>query len=182
MENAVDALKIAFAIFVFVIALSLAMSTIGRARATSDVVFHVNDKTEFMDYVTEEDVNTEDRIVGMETIIPTIHRYAKEQFAVSIFDTDGNPIVRYDLWTEGIMPNWNLVLKNLTKEDSKKDTGLTATYLEVQNRLGRIQDIVNVTLNKGRNENFDVKSTINQYYSVVSGNKDITYRSTLDWR
>lgn len=163
MENAVDALKIAFGIIVFVIALTLAISVIGQARATSDVVFRANDKTEFYEYVTEADVNAEERIVGIETIIPTIHRYAKEQFAVTIFDNNGNLIVRYDLWAEGIMPDWNQVIKNKDKENSMEKQ----TYDEVNNRLARIQEVANETLNISGKE-FNIEKIIASLYKVDS--------------
>ena len=52
MENAVDAIKIAFALLVFAIAIALAFSVIGQARIASDAVFISNDKTEFYDYAT----------------------------------------------------------------------------------------------------------------------------------
>lgn len=169
MENAVDGLKIAFSVFVFAIALSLAISVIGQVRATSDVVFHVNDKTEFYEYVTPENgENAEDRIVGMETIIPTIHRYAKEQFAVTIFDNQGNPIVRYDLWTEGIIPNWDQIVKNKTNASEKQN------YDYVSERFQRIQKIVNNTV-AIHNKDFDIEKIITSLYKVDSEkNKTIT--------
>ena len=65
MENAVDALKIAFAVFVFAIAAVLTFSIVGQARATSDIVLTMNDKTSYYDYVNETETNAEgkDRIV-----------------------------------------------------------------------------------------------------------------------
>lgn len=162
MENVVDALKIAFSVLVFVIAIALAVSVIGQARVTSDIVFFFNDKTEFYDYATIENIeNTEDRIVGMDTILPTIHRYAKEQFAVTIYNSDGTPIVRYDLWTENFMPNWNQTLKNRNRgiEDDIK------TYNQLQDRLQRVQNVVNSTLNI--NKAFDM-GWINTLYRVSS--------------
>ena len=97
MENAVDALKIAFAVFVFVIALALALAVIGQVRTTSDVVLALGDKTNAYEYVevNENNANNEDRIVGFETILPTIYRYPSEQYAVTILDENGNPIFVY---------------------------------------------------------------------------------------
>ena len=162
MENAIDGIKIAFGLLVFVLALTLAISVVGQARATSEVVFHSNDKTEFYQYATHENIaNTKDRIVGIENVIPTIHRYAKEQFAVTIFDKLGNPIVRYDLWTEGFMSNWNQILKNKDKKDSEKQV-----YEDVQNRLQIIQNTVNKTVNTNRKVN--VEDDIEKLYKVES--------------
>lgn len=168
MENAVDALKLAFGIFAFILALAIAISVIGQARATSDVIFHMNDKTEFYDYVEYGDVNAEDRVVGINTIIPTIHRYAKEQFAVSIYNEKGEPIARYDLWTEGFMSNWDEILRD--KEGNNKEA-----YNQIKERLVSIQKIVNKTVEKygGKSSNFSdadedkmVKEMIKRFYTV----------------
>lgn len=171
MENAIDAMKITFSIFVFVLALALTVSVVGQARATSEVVFHSNDKTEFYQYITNENIaNTKDRVVGIETVIPTIHRYAKEQFAVTIFDRQGNPIVRYDLWTEGFMSNWNQILKNKDKQDSTEKE----SYEEVSNRLKVVQQQAYKTLNIPEKE-FDVEKMIRDLYTVKSyANSSIT--------
>lgn len=138
MENAVDALKIAFAVFIFVIALALAFSVVGQARATSDVVLAINDKTNLYDYVEESENNAQnkDRIVGFETILPTIYRYAKEQYAVTILKEDGTPIVRYDLYTEGFMGDWDNILKQV------RNTGETSEFTEIKNRISIVDDFI----------------------------------------
>jgi len=168
MENAVGALKIAFSVFVFTIALSLAVSVVGQARATSDVIFHYNDKTEFYDYITPDNgENAEDRIVGFETIIPTIHRYAKEQFAVTIYDNRGNPIVRYDLWTEGFTSNWQQIVKN-------KDNIEKVSYDYIIERFLNLQNIVNRTLNISQNEidEEEIIAIIANLYEVESSQNE----------
>jgi len=108
MENAVDALKIAFAVMVFTIALSVAMATFSQARETSETVLYMNDKTNYYmyDQIGEEQIEnpgtdieytrydviksdgtpgityTDKRIVGIEAIIPTLYRYYKENYTV----------------------------------------------------------------------------------------------------
>ena len=175
MENAIDTMKIAFSMSVYVLALALTVSVVGQARATSEVVFHSNDKTEFYQYITNENIaNTKDRVVGIETVIPTIHRYAKEQFAVTIFDRLGNPIVRYDLWTEGFMSNWNQILKNKDKQDSAENSAEKESYEEVSNRLKVVQQQAYKTLNIPEKE-FDVEKMIRDLYTVKSyANSSIT--------
>lgn len=148
MENAVDALKLAFGVLVFAIAITLTFSIVGQARATSDAIFTMNDKTEYYEYATAEDYNAkENRIVGLETMLPTIHRYAKEQYAVTIFDTNGTPIVRFDLYTEGFMANWNEILKKIGLGDQTSK----ATYEEVKQRLDQVQYVVNKDLKTNNN-------------------------------
>ena len=103
MENAVDALKIAFAVFVLVMALSLAMYMFTQARETADIVLQSSDITGYMDYTSElqegTTVNGSDRIVGLETIIPTLYKYYKENYTVIFLEEDGSPLELYQTQT-----------------------------------------------------------------------------------
>lgn len=107
MENAVDALKIAFAVFVFVMALSIIMYMFTIALETSDTILQSSDVTEFMDYVEMSDMIDDERIVGLETIIPTLYKYYKENYTVIFRNADGTPLELYetqtnvDLWSTG---------------------------------------------------------------------------------
>lgn len=90
MDNAIDALKIAFAVFVFVMALSISMRVFSQAKTVSDEVFYMTDKTNFYEYTSDENYEEEyykmpeGRYVSGETIIPTLYRYYKENFNVII--------------------------------------------------------------------------------------------------
>lgn len=139
MENAVDALKMAFAVFIFSFALVLAVITVGQARATSDAVLVMTDKTNDYEYISNSDNNSQnyERIVGFETILPVIYRYAKEQYAVTIVKNDGTPIVRYDLYIEDIMQNWNTILRKHETAPSEK-----AKYKDVQDRIKKVDDSI----------------------------------------
>lgn len=101
MENAVDALKIAFAVFIFVIALSIAMYMFTQVKLTSDLVMQASDVTEYMDYTELNDMaNSQtmvdnDRIVGLETIIPTLYKYYKENYTVIFRNSNGTPMDLY---------------------------------------------------------------------------------------
>ena len=110
MENAVDALKIAFAVFVLVISLSVAMYMFNEAKATSDVVLQSSDVTEFMEYETGIEgviMQSGERIVGLETIIPTLYKYYKENYTIIFRQENGRPLDLYNtqtnvnLWSEG---------------------------------------------------------------------------------
>lgn len=99
MDNAIDALKIAFAVLVFVMALTLAMNAFGQAKAVSDEVFYMADKTNFYEYTSEEKI-PEGRIVSGETIIPTLYRYYKENFNVILLDVNGKELCTFNLEQE----------------------------------------------------------------------------------
>ena len=83
MENAADALKIAAAVLIFVVALSISITAFGEARATVTSILEYRDRE--YDYTYIEDNGTTQRIVGLETIVPTIYRAYKENYKI-IFD------------------------------------------------------------------------------------------------
>lgn len=99
MENVSDALKMAFAVFIFVFALSLAFSTITQAKEVADIVLFANDKT---NYYTLEKTNyaTKGRIVGIDTVISTIYRCKNETMHVDIADSSGNISNSFDSATD----------------------------------------------------------------------------------
>ena len=110
MENAVDALKIGFAVFAFVMALSLALYMFSQAVNTADTVLHSSDVTEYMDY-EEVKEGSDKRIVGLETIIPTLYKYYKENYTVIFRDSSERFMELYEtktdsnLWSAGYSTN-----------------------------------------------------------------------------
>ena len=89
MEDAVDALKMAFSVFAFILALAIVFGMFSQARAVSDIVIARTDNTYFAEYEFPDGMD-KGRTVGIETVIPTLYRYYKEKFAVDI--KSGNTI------------------------------------------------------------------------------------------
>lgn len=87
MENAVEALKMAFAVILLVLALGLSMTIFSKARETSQLMLKYSEPTEYYEYYDYSKDNEEDalgnRIVGIETIIPTLYKYSKERYKVT---------------------------------------------------------------------------------------------------
>lgn len=102
MENALDAMKMAFGMIVFVIALSASMYLINTATSTSKILLYYSDETNYLDNINidETDIVTK-RVVNVETIIPTLYRYYKENFAVQIYNYDGDLVQIFDVNIEG---------------------------------------------------------------------------------
>lgn len=109
MENAIDALKIAFAAFIFVIALTVAITMFSQLNNVSQIVLASSDITNFYTY-NEVDYGKRYRIVGLETIIPTLYKYYRENYTVLFLDQNEEPLPLYesqtdrDLWGSGIDP------------------------------------------------------------------------------
>lgn len=85
MENAVDALKIAFGVLVFVIALTIAFALLSQAKATSDIMLFASDKTNYYTYSNDAE-NSAGRIVGADVVISSLYRYYKESVVVRVYD------------------------------------------------------------------------------------------------
>ncbi len=108
MENAVKALEYAFAVLIFVIGLSASIYLLSEVKTTSDIVFSQVDTQQFyVDAEIPEDELTDNgnikyngRIVNVETIVPTLYRYYKENYIVEFYDLEGNNIIKFDLSQE----------------------------------------------------------------------------------
>ena len=95
MENAAEALKMAGAVLLFVLALSVAIVSFGQARETADTILDYRDREvqyidgeEYMDYFYYKSTGTE-RTVGLEAVIPTIYRSYIENYKIVFEGLDG---------------------------------------------------------------------------------------------
>lgn len=95
MENVAHALYIAFAIFIFVLAISLAFVTFSQAREVSDMVLYYSDKTNFDEYV--ELNNQANRVVGLDVIVPKIRNYIHENENYSVVVDLGSKKIIFDI-------------------------------------------------------------------------------------
>ena len=87
MENAADALKIAFAVMVFVLALSLSISCLSEANSAVQAVAFMRDRETNYTYVTPSSKLT--RIVGVETVVTSMYK-ADGTDLVLYYRTDNN--------------------------------------------------------------------------------------------
>lgn len=124
MDDVVQALTMAFAVLVFVIALSISMMLINQARHTSDVLTQYSDLTAFYDNIQLDDnegVTETERVVGIDTVIPTLYRYYKENFCVKIYDVDNTLLQIFDV---NIETNLRSAIVNTNAGTSKTDQDL----------------------------------------------------------
>lgn len=84
MENAIDALHIAMAVMIFVLALSISIHAFGEVRQSSQIILDYKDRE--YDYTYVEENGTTRRTVGIETIVPAIYKAYKENYKI-VFDT-----------------------------------------------------------------------------------------------
>ena len=97
MENATKALEIGFGVLIFVVALSLSIATFSNATRAITNIMTNEDKTQSYVYVTEANGVDENnnRIVGVETIVPAMYKAYKENYKILFLDQNGNPITLY---------------------------------------------------------------------------------------
>lgn len=100
MENAVDALKIAFAVFIFVLSLSIAFMAFSQAAQTSNKMLFASDPTNYYRYTGEVPENG--RIVTADVVISSLYRYYKESIVVNIANNSGIIQETFNTATDGL--------------------------------------------------------------------------------
>lgn len=99
MENAAEALKIAFAVMLFVMALTLSMSSFSQATRAVNTITSMRDRENGwvgdLMYVTPSENLT--RTVGIETVVTSMYRAYEENMTIYFFENDGiKPLVLYN--------------------------------------------------------------------------------------
>ena len=131
MENIAEALKLFFGVTVFAIALSVFFQMTALAKDTSDIVFAAIDKTTFINY----NADTRDlgnRKVTFQEIIPTIYRYSREAYGVTIID-DGDIAARFDLDTESQLASF-VWTRDWSTDDSNPGNIIKEEIIEYYNK------------------------------------------------
>lgn len=105
MENLTHAMYLAFAMLGFVVAFTVSLLLINQLNATTEtIVFKLNgsyfDSFSLNSLIEDNEDKNRSRIVGVDSIIPTLYRYYKESFAVKILDVDGTLLQYFDTTTE----------------------------------------------------------------------------------
>ena len=136
MENAIDALKMAAATLIFIIAIGTSFSIFGKAKQTADSIITMRDKQAYLAAaeldngilytsssaiqgetgLTADDVKTKfgvtttgDRIVNINDIVSTLYRYSKEKYGVTIVKSNGDVLRRFDSATESLIINYKKI-------------------------------------------------------------------------
>lgn len=93
MENAVEALKIAFAVLMFGMALTLSISSFSQATQAVDAITTLRDREAQYTYVKPTVGLT--RNVGIDSVLTTMNRAFAENMEIYFFDSHGDPIDLY---------------------------------------------------------------------------------------
>lgn len=128
MENAADALKMAFGVLIFVVAISLSVSTFSNAKKTIDSIISYRDKTQ--DYVYVEESNEKNRIVGIETVVPAMYKAYSENYRIEFYKKNAQgqevKLILYKNRTQYEEDNKWIEINYLDLEDEKFANEATA--------------------------------------------------------
>ena len=117
MENAADALKMAGAVLLFVLAISVAIVSFGQAREAADTILDYKDReTVYIDGNLYYKTTGTERTVGLETIIPTIYRAYIENYKI-VFEGLNEPIYTLKLSGNTEIKKYTIDLETKTTTD-----------------------------------------------------------------
>ena len=94
MENAAEALQMAAAVLIFVLALSLSINAFGEARVASQTILEYSDRE--YDYSYIENNGGTERIVGIESVIPSIYKAYRENYKIVFVGLEGGVFQKKD--------------------------------------------------------------------------------------
>ncbi len=127
MENAVDALKIAFAVFVFIIALTVTFSMIAKLKSTAEYVLYYTDRTNFYSRLNTTEKN---RTVSVNSVIAMLYRYYNETVSVTVDLTNvGKGIRTFDV-SNNTSIDKNAIEKDLENYIEENLQDLKCDFLE----------------------------------------------------
>lgn len=147
MENAIDALKMAAAVLVFVLALSLSIGAFSEARITSQTILDYNDRE--YDYTYVEENGSTQRIVGLETIVPSIYKAYKENYKI-VFNFNDNSGLYQKRNSEGnyVPINYIDLEKEVLGNDTQKEEFIKAIlYGANQETITKFRTNLGIVLN-----------------------------------
>ena len=156
MENAADALKMAGAVLIFVLAISIIIFAFSQARETSDTILNYRDRETM--YVESDYYYTSDgkeRIVNLETIIPTIFRAYLENYKI-VFEGLSTPIYKIKNREGTIVDKYTIDLErnlkriypnaNLANNEEKAEFLRGILYHDYNNNVNAFQNKYFVTM------------------------------------
>lgn len=171
MENAVDALKMAAAVLVFVMALGISISSFSQARTTADILIKYTDRETVTQYT--QDTGDTTRIVGAETIIPTIYRAYNENYKILFYNSVGDLIELYTKMENGARVSVNYIdlEKEVLGDNRQQDNFIMALLYGTDATLQRADgtEIDFYDFVDGLNSGIDLNSN-GIYDTILKGN------------
>lgn len=164
MENAAEALKMAGAVLIFVLALSIIILSFSQVRETADIILDYRDReTLYIDGDYYYKAFGTERQVGLETVIPSIYRAYIENYKI-VFEGLSDPIyiiklndgvTEIEKYTLDLESNQDLKYKNvvLANEEQKTEFLCGILYHKYETSKAEFNKKFNITV--GRTSLYD---------------------------
>ena len=150
MENVAEALKIVLAAMIFILALSLSVSSFSQASSTVNEIINMRDRETEYTYVEPAENLT--RTVGIESVVSTIYRATtgNEEIEIHFVDNSGNQIpLYYDIQEDGtLIEVTSIDSKNITSKDKADQKDFLDIILGGEDVLNKKNQ---TTINKYKN-------------------------------
>lgn len=190
MENAADALKMAAAVLIFVVAISITINSFTETRIASTEILNNRDKE--YDYSYVEDNGTTERLVSLESIIPTIYKAYKENYKVvfkeNLFSDGVYKKINNETGTEDNVYSIDLQ-KEVLGNDTQKEQFIMAIlygskYDQYETVKNTFKKNLKISLNSvgiyDKINGKKVKESIGIYYQEEAGGQDNTNSNVPD--
>lgn len=190
MENAADALKMAAAVLIFVMAISITINSFTETRVAATTI--LNNKDKEYDYSYVEDNGTTERLVSLESIIPTIYKAYKENYKIvfkeNLFSDGVYKKINTETGTEDNVYSIDLQ-KEVLGNDTQKEQFIMAIlygskYDQYENVKNTFKKNLKISLNSAgiydKINGKKLKESIGIYYQEEAGEQDNTNSTVPD--
>lgn len=163
MENASDALIMAGEMLIFIVALTVCISSFTKVRVEIDKIVDQKETVqmakneenqEYVNYIKSKK-NNSIRVVGAETLLPSMYRAIKENYVIYI---------KLNAYDDDFIKNSGIVLTKATKDVSaikRNSDGTTSSSTVIHNG----DDIIKITIGSKT-------AKINQYVNAILKDND----------
>lgn len=192
MENAADALKMAGAVLLFVLAISIIILSFGQVRQSADTIIDYKDReTFYIDSSYYYEATGSERTVNLETIIPSVFRAYLENYKI-VFENLERPLYKIKVTYEedglkkietigkktlDLETNKNTKYENvvLANDDQKREflCGILYGDFSISGDKTKFQQKFNIILDNGCISLYDQltnKTNITEYLGVYYQN------------
>lgn len=190
MENAADALKMAAAVLIFVMAISITINSFTETRVVATTI--LNNKDKEYDYSYVEDNGTTERLVSLESIIPTIYKAYKENYKIvfkeNLFSDGVYKKINSETGTEDNVYSIDLQ-KEVLGNDTQKEQFIMAIlygskYDQYETVKNTFKKNLKISLNSAgiydKINGKKLKESIGIYYQEEAGEQDNTNPTVPD--
>lgn len=167
MENAAEALKMAGAVMLFVLALSIIIFYFGEVRLVSDTILNYKDReTIYIDGDLYYQTDGKERSVSLETIIPSIFRAYLENYKI-VFEFEEEHELKKPLYEIQGPPGMDMIPKYCLDLETKQDTPYRNVVLA--NEAQKIEFLRAILYRDFQSNASDAKPKFEKKYAIKLG-------------